>query len=216
MFNHESIIIWDWNGTLLNDINICIKIMNNILQKRGLGSLSKRKYRKIFQFPVIEYYKQLGFDFKKDSFEDLSIEFIKAYHKELKNACLFKYSKNVLKDFKARNYLQIIISAMEQGALTESLKYKGVLQYFDYIIGLNDHYANSKVDFAVSFIKKNNIYPEKVVLIGDTTHDFEVAEALGCRCLLIANGHQAYDKLALTGAPVNRNLKSILRLISKS
>ncbi len=216
MFNHESIIIWDWNGTLLNDVNICIKIMNQILNKRGLESLSKRRYRKIFQFPVIEYYKQLGFDFKKDSFENLSIEFITQYNKELKNAYLFKYSKNVLKDFKARRYLQIIISAMEQDALTESLSHKGVLHYFDYIVGLNDHYANSKVNFAVSFIKKNNIYPEKAILIGYTTHDFEVAGALGCRCLLIANGHQAYDRLTLTGAPVKRNLKSILGLIGKS
>ncbi len=216
MFNHESIIIWDWNGTLLDDVNICIKIMNKILNRRGLGSLTKRRYQQIFQFPVVEYYKQLGFDFKRDSFEDLSVEFIEAYHKELKNACLFKYSRDVLKDFKTRNYIQIIISAMEQGALTESLKHKGVLHYFDYIIGLNDHYANSKVDFAVGFIKKNNICPERAILIGDTTHDFEVAEALGCKCLLIASGHQAYDRLSLTGAPVKKSLKSISGLISKS
>jgi phosphoglycolate phosphatase len=216
MFNHESIIIWDWNGTLLNDVGLCIKIMNKILIKRGLGSLSRKKYRKIFQFPVIEYYKQLGFDFRKDSFENLSIEFIEEYHKELKNAYLFKYSKNVLKNLKARNYLQIVISAMEYRALTESLNNKGVLHYFDHIIGLDDHYAESKVNYAVSFMEKNNIYAEKAVLIGDTTHDFEVAEVLGCKCLLIANGHQTYDRLKLTGAPVKRNLKSIIELIKKS
>jgi phosphoglycolate phosphatase len=190
MFNHESTIIWDWNGTLLDDVNICIEIMNKILNKRGLGSLSRKKYQKIFQFPVIEYYKELGFDFKKDSFENLSIEFIKAYHKELKKAKLFKYSIDVLKEFKNRNYIQIIISAMEQSALTESLEDKGVLHFFDYIIGLNDHYANSKIDYAVNFINKNNVYPEKAVLIGDTTHDYEVARAVGCSCLLISNGHQ--------------------------
>jgi phosphoglycolate phosphatase len=216
MFNHESIIIWDWNGTLLNDVGICIKIMNKILIKRGLESLSRKKYRKIFQFPVIEYYKQLGFDFRKDSFENLSIEFIDEYHKELKNAYLFKYSKDVLKNLKARNYLQIIISAMEHRALTESLNNKGVLNYFEHIIGLNDHYAESKVNFAVNFMEKNNIHPGKAVLIGDTTHDFEVAEALGCKCLLIANGHQTYERLKLTGAAVKRNLKSIVELIGKS
>ncbi len=189
--------------------------MNKILKKRGLESLSKKRYRKIFQFPVIEYYRQLGFDFEKDSFENLSVEFIDEYHKELKNAFLFKYSEHILKDFKARNYMQIVISAMEQGALTESLGDKGVLQYFDYIIGLNDHYASSKVNFAVSFIRKNNIYPEKAVLIGDTIHDFEVSEALGCKCLLIASGHQAHDRLTLTGAPVKRNLRSIFGLIGK-
>jgi len=195
---------------LLNDVNICIDIMNEILNKRGLGKLSRKIYQRIFQFPVIEYYRQVGFDFKKDSFEDLSVEFIDAYHKKLKRARLFKNALDILREFKARNYSQVIISAMEQVNLEESLKDKDVREYFDYVIGLDDHYADSKIDFAVEFIRRNNIFTEKAVLIGDTIHDFEVARALGCKCLLVANGHQSYDKLALTGVPVRENLKGIL------
>ena len=73
MFNHESIIIWDWNGTLLDDVSICIDIMNEILGRRGLDKLTRKKYQQIFRFPVIDYYRQLGFDFKRDSFENLSL-----------------------------------------------------------------------------------------------------------------------------------------------
>jgi phosphoglycolate phosphatase len=214
MFNHESTIIWDWNGTLLNDVNICIDTMNNILHKRGLRILTKERYQDIFQFPVIEYYKKLGFDFSKDSFEGLSIEFIDGYSKELKNADLFEHAVDILKEFKARNYTQIVISAMEKGALLKSLQGKGILHYFDHIIGINDHYAKGKLEFAVDFIKKNNIYQEKTILIGDTTHDFEVAEAIGCKCLLIANGHQSFGRLSVTSVPVRKNLKSILSMIS--
>lgn len=216
MFNHESVIIWDWNGTLLNDVSICVDVMNEILNRRGMSKLSRKKYQRIFQFPVIEYYRQLGFDFQKDSFENLSVEFIDAYHKKLKRAKLFRHSMEILIKFKARNYSQVIISAMKQANLEESLKDKDVSEFFDYVIGLDDHYADSKIDFAVNFIRKNNIYAEKAVFIGDTTHDFEVANALGCKCLLIANGHQSYDKLAETGVPVKNNLKDILKYFDNS
>jgi phosphoglycolate phosphatase len=91
---------------------------------------------------------------------------------------------------------------MEKGALLKSLQGKGILHYFDHIIGINDHYAKGKLEFAVDFIKKNNIYQEKTILIGDTTHDFEVAEAIGCKCLLIANGHQSFGRLSVTSVPV--------------
>jgi phosphoglycolate phosphatase len=105
--------------------------MNQILHKRGLGKLYRKKYQRIFQFPVIEYYRQLGFDFKRDSFENLSVEFIDAYNKKLKNAKLFKHSLDILNEFKAGNYLQLIISATEQANLEESLKDKDVREFFD-------------------------------------------------------------------------------------
>jgi phosphoglycolate phosphatase len=210
MFNHESIIIWDWNGTLLNDVSICIDIMNEILGRRGLNKLTRKKYQQIFRFPVIEYYRQLGFDFKSDSFENLSIEFIDAYNRKLKEAKLFKHSTDILGEFKYRNYSQVIISAMKQSNLEDSLRDKGVRDFFDHVIGLDDHYAESKIDFAVDFISRNNISAGKAILIGDTTHDYEVARALGCKCLLIANGHQSYDRLVVTGVPVNHKLKGIL------
>jgi phosphoglycolate phosphatase len=210
MFNHESIIIWDWNGTLLNDVGICIDIMNEILGRRGLDKLTRKKYQHIFRFPVIEYYRQLGFDFKRDSFEKLSVEFIDAYNRKLKDAKLFKHSIDILGEFKSRNYSQVIISAMKQSDLEDSLRDKKVRYFFDHVIGLDDHYAESKIDFALDFISRNNICTGKAILIGDTTHDYEVARALGCKCLLVANGHQSYDRLAITGVPVQRRLKGIL------
>ena len=69
-------IIWDWNGTLLDDVDIVIGAMNTLLKRRNLPLLGKEKYKKIFTFPVKEYYAQLGFDFSIEPFEKLAVEYM--------------------------------------------------------------------------------------------------------------------------------------------
>ncbi|HSH51393.1 MAG TPA: hypothetical protein VK982_06685, partial [Bacteroidales bacterium] len=77
----KKLIIWDWNGTLLNDIDACIISMNVMLERRNMKLLDKAMYRKMFTFPVQDYYKSIGFDFLQESFEKLSIEYINLYKK---------------------------------------------------------------------------------------------------------------------------------------
>ena len=72
-------IIWDWNGTLLDDCKVCVKSFNRSLKKRNRRPISLDKYRSIFTFPVIDAYKKVGFDFKKESFSKVSNEFVEFY-----------------------------------------------------------------------------------------------------------------------------------------
>ena len=69
-------IIWDWNGTLLDDAWLCVDIMDSMLKERSLGTLTLDRYQRLFEFPVIDYYRKLGFDFTKESFEKTGTEFI--------------------------------------------------------------------------------------------------------------------------------------------
>ena len=82
--NKRRHIIWDWNGTLINDIWLVVEIMNKMLKKRSLSEIDLKKYREIFDFPVIDYYAKLGFDFSKESFEELTVEFIGEYYARFK------------------------------------------------------------------------------------------------------------------------------------
>ena len=63
---HINTIIWNWNGTLLDDISICINAINQLLSERNLNLLTIEKYREVFTFPVIDYYKAVAFDFEKE------------------------------------------------------------------------------------------------------------------------------------------------------
>lgn len=206
-------IIWDWNGTLLNDTELCRKIVNNLLQERGKELLTAERYKDIFNFPVKDYYEKAGFDFSQEDFSKPADAFIDEYNKEIPNAQLHQNVDSVLKGFKNKNYKQIIISAMEHQALTYSVKTKGIHHYFDEISGINNHYAAGKLENAISIINKNNLDPTNCCLIGDTIHDHEVAEAIACNCILIANGHQSYERLLKTGRIVAHTIDELSHYI---
>ena len=75
----RTTIIWDWNGTLLDDAEVCREAINKMLKVRNLPELSLSTYRNVFTFPVIEYYKEVGFDFSKEDWEPVAMEFINLY-----------------------------------------------------------------------------------------------------------------------------------------
>jgi len=78
-----SHVIWDWNGTLLNDVDWCITQINRMLAKRNKRILaSVSEYHAAFCFPIMEYYRNVGFDFAEEPFEDLAQEYIEMYHGE--------------------------------------------------------------------------------------------------------------------------------------
>ena len=83
-------IIWDWNGTLLDDAKLCVDIMNVVLSRRNMPVISLRQYQELFDFPVVDYYVKLGFDFEKESFEIVGTEFIDYYEERRHEANLQK------------------------------------------------------------------------------------------------------------------------------
>lgn len=186
----EILIIWDWNGTLLNDVDACVNSMNIMLSRRKMNLITTAYYKSIFTFPVQKYYEQIGFNFEDESFEELSVEYINLYKEASQNAPLQNGSMNVLEAFKRLNHKQIILSASEQITLENQVKERDISQYFDSLLGLNNIHAKSKVNNAINYIERTNIKRDEIILIGDTYHDYEVAQALGCESILINNGHQ--------------------------
>lgn len=206
----EEIIFWDWNGTLLNDARVCLQVMNTMMSQRKMPSMNMQKYREVFGFPVKDYYRRIGFDFQYESFEDLSVQFIDLYHSSLPGTGLVEGAERVLQYFHGQGKENIIVSAMQQEMLEDSVKLNGVEPYFDGILGIRDIYASGKLEVAQKFVSEKNIDPSNAVFIGDTTHDYEVARGIGCRCILVADGHQSRERLEDTGARVIGTLEELL------
>ena len=202
-------IIWDWNGTLLNDVQIAIDSINYLLYDRQLVPLTLERYLEVFTFPVQKYYEQIGFNLKNEPFEIPANQFITIYNKAVESCSLHKESITMLTHFKNRGYRQFILSAMEQKNLEKTVSENKISMFFEDLLGLNDNYATSKVENGKSLIHQKILNPVKTLLIGDTTHDYDVANTIGCQCVLIANGHQSKKRLLHTGAKVLDNLEEI-------
>jgi len=208
-YNQVKVILWDWNGTLLDDVDVCISSMNAMLSSRNKPELTPDRYREVFTFPVINYYRRIGWDMEKESWDDLAMEFIGLYLKKLPQAPLHADAFPVLDYLARKNIRQVIISAMEQNALVESVEQKGIGRFFERVEGIGDHYAFSKADIALKAIQDMNVPPSSACLIGDTLHDLEVAHHITCDCILVANGHQTKERLTAMHDRVVDNLTEI-------
>lgn len=188
-------ILWDWNGTLFEDVDICVKVMNKLLSKRGMPKINREYYRTIFCFPVIEYYIKLNFDFKRESFEKISVEFIEEYNKESYNAGLIKGVIDILERFNLHGIRQGILSAAYVNNLLEQVKRIGVEHLFNDFLGLQNIHAAGKIELAKEWFSKTNLNPNEIMLIGDTVHDYETARELNCDVVLVSYGHQSKETL---------------------
>ena len=203
-------IIWDWNGTLLNDAWVFIGVMNSLLKSRNLSQINLSDYRKHFGFPVIEYYKYLGFDFTKESFKDYGKDFIKMYRKHQFDAKLHDDSIGVLKFFCNKNIQNHILSASHIQLLNDSIEHYNIKKYFSQISGLDNHQADGKIDIATELFSLINCKQDEVLLIGDTIHDNEVANCLNIKSFLVTNGHQNEQRLAKTDSTIISCLTDIV------
>jgi len=208
-------IIWDWNGTLLDDLNLCLEIINNLLIKNHLPAVSRDNYLAIFGFPVQDYYRNIGFDFEKESFEVVSTEFISAYEIGRPNCLLMSGAQETLEWFLSSGYTQSILSASKQAYLNKAVFDYGIKDYFISINGLDNHHAAGKFDLAKEFMIGQNLAPNTILLIGDTLHDAEIAASLGVDCWLIPNGHQDRQRLESAGVPILDSLSDLSTYIHK-
>ena len=202
MPNTPRTIVWDFNGTLLDDVRACLDALNVILRANRISPLTAEDYRARFRFPVADFYRELGmvpatpFDWEALG-ESFHMRYLFSPHLRLQEG-----AREALLAFRAAGIRQGILSALEQGILEMQLRQFGLTPYLDFIRGSRNYDGASKEDAARGLNLQG-----PVLLIGDTLHDAEVARSQGWDCILCSAGHQNADRLATSGFPVIPTLR---------
>lgn len=206
-------IVWDWNGTLFDDAPVCVDVMNGMLRKRGIPELTPERYSEIFTFPVEDYYRAAGLDLAREPFPELAVEYITEYDRRARDCGLRRGAEKVLSALCGLGYAQLIASASQRGTLLEQVERCGISGYFEALLGLGGILAVTKEGLAREYLSSHSIPPEDVTFVGDTGHDWQIARSLGCRCLLIEDGHESRARLEKTGCTVLQDLTELLTAI---
>jgi len=200
---NQQYLIWDWNGTLFDDVSLCIESINYLLKTQKLPVLAnKEAYQRVFRFPIIQYYKAIGFDFQQRSFEQLAIDYMEYYQPRSLSCSLYNGALDYLSCYKDKGYRQVLLSASKKEYLMKQVQQFPLQPYFHDILALDNIHAYSKAELACAYIEQQGLLPEQLIFIGDSVHDYEVAQAVKASCILIANGHEHRSRLDQTGAVV--------------
>ena len=207
-------IFLDFNGTVLDDVDLCLELLNVMLMEKENKYVDIKQYKKIFTFPIIKYYEAAGLTFDGYTFSELADWFIEEYTR--RNVLECKIFDDVLKFVELAHkskFKVVLCSASKLNLLIDQLQSFRIFNYFDEVIGLDNHHAASKLQLALNYINENKVDVNNSYFIGDTTHDFEVGNAMGIKVILVNRGHQSEDVLSITKAPITSSLLAAFELI---
>jgi len=214
--NNIKNIIWDWNGTIVNDAYLFVDIMNITLTKYKLQNITLNDYKTKFCFPIKTYWKNLGFNFNDATFNIMNHEFIKLYQNQMKEPLLHNQITDVLNYAKNNSINQFILSASEHSMLNQLAQYYKINNYFKDIVGVDNLNACGKEKLGISLVEKYNIDVNKTILIGDSEYDSIVAKSIGCKAILVSFGHIDGKRLKKTGDMIIDNYNDLITLFKNN
>jgi len=209
----KKYVIFDFNGTLLNDVDLSIDLLNQFLIEQNKPIVDEKKYKDIFGFPIRDYYIRSGIDLEKHDFDELAQVYIDRYTKQSLNCKLYNNVIYTLKELQKKDIKLVVLSATEYNMLCKQLEYYNIYEYFDNILGTTNYRGETKDSIGHNYIISNNINPKDVVVVGDTLHDFEVAQRIGCDSILLSCGHQSREKLESCNTVVIDDIMDVIKYI---
>lgn len=208
MTTPAPLLVWDFNGTLLDDVQACLDALNALLRPRGLTPLTRDDYRRTFRFPVADFYRGLGMA-PTDPFDwDALAESFHMRYLFSKTLALQPGAAEAVATFRAAGIRQGVLSALEQGLLEIQLRQFGLADAMDFVCGSRNLDGASKEAAARALSLQG-----PVLLIGDTLHDAEVARSQGWDCILCSAGHQTEARLRTAGFPIIPTLRALPEIV---
>ena len=194
-------VLWDWNGTLLDDLTYAIGVRNRTFPAFGLPRIgSVAEYHRQFTFPVRRYYERAGVT--DETFVAVAHAWMAEYVRGFGTVPLHVDAAEALARFAAAGVRQAVLSATRRDMLESQIARFPIRAYFTDVLGLSDIYARSKEAVGLDYLARCGVPAASTLMIGDTLHDAEVARAMGTGCVLVARGHQSRETLLTAGVPV--------------
>ncbi len=205
-----KLVLWDWNGTLLNDAPILWGIFNELMHTYGYDTVTFERYQEIYRHPVQEMYEEVGFDLERYSFDEVALKWHDLYRLRMSSVSLHDDVPRALTTLSQRGSRQMVLSALPEVLLRDVVRVHGIDHFFEQVRGLSDHHARGKVDVGKVLVESLDVDGSEITVIGDSSHDAEVARQIGSRCLLVCRGAESKQRLEAHGFPVLESLEAIL------
>lgn len=205
-------IIWDWNGTLLDDIGASLASVNDMLEARGEPPMDINRYKECIGTPIIRFYEQV-FDLEKEDYPQILAEYNAGYMRHLSECGLTEGAEEAIEIFASMGIHQAIVSSSNNGQLCENAKKYGVYDRFEAVLGAADFKADSKVGRAKAYLEQSGAEKGCVLVVGDLEHDAEMAAEIGADCVLLTSGHEHPDRLKKSGAVIFDKIDDLISFV---
>lgn len=212
-------VVWDWNGTLLEDLDLVIDSVNVAISHLGAGPITADDYRRFYTRPVNVFYERmLGRPISTDEWQFLDSTFHETYNDGLAAANLAPGAADALQMVAARGGTQSLLSMFTHDELVAVVASFGLNDRLVRIDGLNGEGGVTKHASMARHLAELMAHPttpfeaSAYVIVGDALDDAAAASANGVACILYDSGSHHHADLTATGYPVVDSLQRAVDL----
>ena len=181
-------ILFDWSGTLVDDLPAVWKATNHVLQKAGRDELTLECFRAEFCLPFKKFYDRYTPNLPMAQLE----EWFHGHFRQAQDSIVeIRHARSFLDSCQARNIRMFVLSTMHpehysaQGAVT------GFERYFERAyVGVVDKQAR-----IVELLEENRLIPNETLFVGDMQHDIETARHGGVFSVAVLTGYTGLKQL---------------------
>jgi phosphoglycolate phosphatase-like HAD superfamily hydrolase len=197
-------LVWDWNGTLLHDIQAVIEATNAAFAELGMPAITLDRYRELYCVPVPRFYERLlGRKPSAAEWEVMDATFQRHYGERVKEAALAEGAAELLAAQRAAGRTQSLCSLAPHDQLLPLLHSHGIAEHFVRVDGATGPSGGRKAEqMARHLLALEGVDPELTVVIGDAVDDAAAAAHVGARAVLYTGGSHSRANLLEAGVPV--------------
>lgn len=209
-------LVWDWNGTVLNDFEIILRSTNDSFSDHGLPPITADQYRTQIKMPIRSFYEDiLGHAPTDEQWEAMDATFHKYYVAYEREARLSDGLPDLFLDWAGRGHSQSLLSMYHDDKLVPVVEHHGITQHFALVQGTTPPRPARKAEHLADHLRRLDADPSRVVLIGDSPDDAAAARSVGARVILYSGGFAAAASLLATGAPIADTLAAAVAMIDE-
>ena len=204
-------VVWDWNGTLLDDLPIVIEAANVSLSRHGVAPIDEQTYRDHFTRPIRRFYDHLfGRPVSDGEWQSLNDGYHHEYYALVEKAPLTGDALQALDRVDGVPWTQSLLSMSTHDTLLGVLEAKEVFDRFARIDGLRGETGGLKEEHLRVHLEVQGIDPRHAIVVGDTPDDYSAARGVGANPILYDGGSHHLHVLESLDAPVAGTLLQAL------
>ncbi len=208
---HYKLVIFDWDGTLMDSVDRIVSCMQSAAQIVGLSIPSNDEVKQIIGLSIPEALQTL---FTGITDEQIDIMRLQYKHQYLEGdntpTPLFEHAINLLSQLKQENKLLAVATGKGREGLNRVLDVSETSHFFHTTRCAGEMRSKPDPQMLHSILTELDIAPHEAIMIGDTSHDLKMAQNAGVDSIGVTFG--VHDKQVLEQYSPKRVVDSLSEL----
>jgi phosphoglycolate phosphatase len=181
-------IIFDWCGTLVDDLPAVWRATNVVLRNAGVRELTLEEYRTEFELPFQRFYSRFV---PGIAMEQLEAWYHPAFHAEQHSIKELPHARAFLEFCRAHHIRTFLLSSIHHDHFARHREITRLVPLIDRsYLDVRD-----KCKRIHEVLKENHLDPRETLFVGDMQHDIEAARHGGVHSVAVLTGFNKLDRL---------------------